>query len=99
MIDPEAMVPTGTGVHADAPPGLRISVWRPFLPSRPLAMTTTDADYVTFLSIDDELHEEIFTWQTREDIWGGVSDADIRRRLSDRMMSELEPVRPLSDRG
>ncbi len=79
--------------------GLRVTIWRPYAPDRPLAFQQAEATTMTAVGPEIQLQQEAFTWQVREDIWGGVVDSNLRERLSQRFISDFEPVLPPSQRG
>lgn len=54
---------------------------------------------MTLLGPEALLQQEAFTFQPKEDIWGGLVDSEVRERLSVRFISEFEPVKPPSERG
>jgi hypothetical protein len=76
----------------DTSAGVRITIWRPYTPDRPLAIQSSETDSVRVVGPDLPLQQEAFTWQVREDIWGGLVDSDLRQALSQRFISEFEPV-------
>lgn len=76
---------------------LRLSIWRDFVPRRPLL--PKEADGVRqMLTSDSNLQEEVYSWQLREDPFAGVTDEDVRRRLRERLLQRLEASRPPSER-
>jgi hypothetical protein len=67
-------------------------VWRPYEPDRPLTLQVGDSGTVTAVDNDVRLQQEAFAWQVREDIWGGLIDAELRGTLSQRFINDFEPV-------
>lgn len=54
---------------------------------------------MTLLGPESVLQQEVFTFQPKEDVWGGLVDSELREALSARFISEFEPVRPPNERG
>ena len=79
--------------------GVRVTIWRPYAPDRPLAFQSADSETLRLVSPEMQFQQEAFTWQAREDIWGGVVNAEVRERLSQRFITDFEPVLPPSERG
>jgi len=52
-----------------------------------------------FVGPEDELQEEAFTWVTREDVWGGITDDTVRETLREHFVSEFEPTLAPHERG
>jgi hypothetical protein len=84
---------------SDTSAGLRITIWRPYTPERPLTIRKGETDTVTLVSPDMLLQQEAFTWQVREDVWGGLPDNDLREALSHALIGRFEPVLPPAQRG
>lgn len=76
----------------DTSAGVRVTIWRAFAPDRTITFQTHEADAVTVVGPDFLFQREAFTWQPKEDIWGGLADADVRTRLSQRLQVEFEPA-------
>jgi hypothetical protein len=72
--------------------GVRITVWRPYQPDRPLTLQLGDSETVTAVHNGVRLQQEAYAWQVREDIWGGLIDAELRETLSQRFIRDFEPV-------
>jgi hypothetical protein len=66
---------------------LRISVWRDFVPTRSLTVRRDGDPDHRLLSGDAHLQREVFSWQTREDLFAGVSDEEIRDRLREKLLA------------
>jgi hypothetical protein len=58
-----------------------------------------DAETLTLVGPDVRFQQESFSWQAREDIWGGVVDSDLRQQISQRVIDEFEPVLPPDQRS
>jgi hypothetical protein len=72
---------------------IHISIWREFKPRRPL--THVDRRFDTN---DAELWEEVFSWRTEEDCFGGIEDAELRKNLHDLLVERFQPERPPEER-
>lgn len=46
----------------------------------------------------DSLYEQVFVWTTEEDIWGGISDSDLARRLKAELIQAFTPFSPPDQR-
>lgn len=84
---------------ADTSAGLRITVWRPYVPDRPLTIRKGSDDTISVVGPDMQLQQEAFTWQVKEDVWGGLTDSEVRQQLSQKFITEFEPVRPPAQRS
>lgn len=79
----------GDQVVGDSHTKLRISVWRDFTPQKALTLRSLGRDEHQLLSADTELQQEIFTWQMREDPFGGISDDAARAKLRDLLIDRF----------
>jgi hypothetical protein len=43
--------------------------------------------------------QDAFSWHVREDIWGGVIDADVRAGLAAKLIGDFQRILPPSERG
>lgn len=83
----------------DISAGFRVTIWRPYTPVRALTLKDAGSENMTLLGPEAVLQQEAFTFQPKEDVWGGLVDSDAREALSVRFISDFEPVRPPSERG
>ena len=83
----------------DTSAGLRITVWRPYTPDRPLTIRVGTDDTISAVGPDMQLQQEAFTWQVKEDVWGGLADSELRQQLSQKLITDFEPVLPPTQRG
>ena len=74
-----------------------LTIWRDFVPSRPLAITT-DEDGRQIYGSDSELQEQVYSWPLREDAFAGISDYEIRTDLHARLLHRLADSNPPSER-
>jgi hypothetical protein len=79
--------------------GVRITIWRPYTPERQLAFQLESNEPLMLVRPEMQLQQEAFAWQVREDVWGGVTDADRRLELSQRTIADFEPILPPSQRS
>ncbi len=82
---------------------LTLSIWRDFVPQRPLAFIL-DEEASQVLDAHSTLQEQIYSWSTREDVFGGIIDDEIRsslhRQLVELFADSIEPSkRPLEALG
>ena len=86
----------------DQAPSIRVSIWRSHRPGRHLTYYTGRAD-APVMRVGDadamDLLEEVFAWHTRDDVWGGLDDLDLRTRFIDRIKSEFDPLQAPFDRS
>ena len=75
----------------------RISVWRDFNPKRTVVGHSLN-NQERGLMFPDNLQEEVYSWQTSEDPFGGVADVTVRDQLRSHLFDHLEPSRPPSER-
>lgn len=75
---------------------LTLSIWRDFMPTRPLALP--DDEGWQLLDSQSGLQEEVYSWQLREDVFAGVSDDAARTDLRDRLLGRLADSRPPAER-
>lgn len=49
--------------------------------------------------LDWELHEQVYSWEPQEDIWGSLIDVEQTRRARAALVEAFDPSRPASDRS
>lgn len=76
---------------------LRISVWRDFNPKRTV-VGQDSSNQGQGLMIPDNLQEEVYSWQTLEDPFGGVADVTVRNQLRSHLFDRLAPSQPPAER-
>ena len=74
-----------------------LTIWRDFVPPRPLAIDTHEDGRQVFDS-DSGLQEQIYSWPVREDAFAGISDDQTRTELHDRLVNRLADSTPPSER-
>ena len=52
----------------------------------------SEEETITAVDNDVRLQQEVFAWQVREDIWGGLIDAELRETLSQRFINDAESL-------
>lgn len=82
---------------AEAATGLEIIVWRPFEPPHQILFAASPEATLQYVS--EGAHRDIFRWQTREDVWGGIKDPDLRQRLREKLVNGFDPFAPSVDRS
>ena len=83
-------------MRADPGPKLTISIWRDFVPARPL--TLPDEDGNQLLNSESGLQEEVYHWRQREDVFAGIIDDAMRMDLHDRFVGSLNDSKPPDER-
>ena len=63
-----------------------LTIWRDFVPSRPLAADSHEDGRQVFDS-DSGLQEQVYSWPLWEDVFAGISDDQIRTDLHERLVS------------
>jgi hypothetical protein len=77
---------------------IKLSVWREFVPNRALILRHGDNVGHEVLGGESDLLQEVYTWRTREDPFGGVSDDGSRMRLRESLIDRFEASQPPSKR-
>ena len=57
-----------------------------------MAFASAELNDVFYYRTGDLFHHEVFAWSFREDVWGGLTDEEERRRLRDRITSDFDPL-------
>lgn len=83
-------------MDGDSGVSLTLSIWRDFMPTRPLALPDDEGGQL--LDSESGLQEEVYSWQLREDAFAGVSDNATRMDLRDRLLGRLADFKPPSER-
>jgi hypothetical protein len=73
----------------EAATGLKITVWRSYTPTRPLAHSANTE--LLYLDSAGKLQQDVFSWQVHEDVWGGIVDQSVRQALSERLVADFDP--------
>ena len=76
----------------------KLSVWRDFVPSKALILRQDGGKGRQVLANESELQQEVYSWHTREDPFGGVSDEDARIRLRELLVDRFEASQPPANR-
>lgn len=83
----------------EATAGLRVTVWRPYSSERALAVVRPGEPELSYIDEQVGLHQDIYSWQTREDVWGGLVDDALRAGLRNRILEGFQPYADPSERG
>ena len=84
---------------SDSPP-FRLSLWKDYVPQRTLIAMQVEANgQEPKVIVQDNLQEEIYSWHTLEDPFGGVTDSELRQKLHQALVERLNPSLPPSQRG
>ncbi len=79
--------------------GARVTIWRPFSPDKALTYHRGAAENVSVVGPDMVFQQEAFSWQIREDIWGGVVDSEVRSGLAAKLIGDFQPILPPTERS
>ena len=74
-----------------------LTIWRDFVPPRPLAISTQEDRRQVFDS-ESGLQEQVYSWPLREDAFAGVADDEDRKKLHERLVDQLADSNPPSQR-
>ena len=74
-----------------------LTIWRDFVPPRPLAINTQGDGRQVFDS-NSGLQEQVYSWQLREDALAGVADDQSRKELHEHLVGRLADSNPPSER-
>ena len=79
----------------------RLTIWKPADPKRPLLIFAKNGDGTGTAHDqgDFDFHEEMYSWEPREDVWLSVSDAEDQRNLRSLLVDRFSPERPVGERG
>ena len=83
---------------------LKISVWAAYDGDAPFIMAAPGGEGADPIVRElprfaSGLHREVYSWQTTEDVLGGVVDPEHREALSEALFIALHPVKAPSERG
>ncbi|MCY4461806.1 MAG: hypothetical protein OXC26_15630 [Albidovulum sp.] len=85
-------------MNSDSPP-FKLSLWKDYVPQRTLIATQVEENGAAPKVISQEnLQEEIYSWHTLEDPFGGVIDPELRQKLHHALVERLNPSLPPSQR-
>jgi hypothetical protein len=83
---------------ADSLTKIKFSVWRDFVPNKTLMLRQGDDEEHRLLAGGSDLQQEVYSFQVREDPFGGVSDEALRSRLRELLVDRFEASEPPSKR-
>ena len=86
----------GVRVRSDPGAKLTLSIWRDFVPARPLALP--DDEGRQLLDSESGLQEEVYSWRLREDVFAVISDDATRMGLRERLVGRLNDSKPPAER-
>ncbi len=91
---------------------LKLSAWRPVRSQQELhySHVKSGSDHNSLITVGDEqsksfsfsknnLFEQIYSWSTREDVWGGICGEEIRVELKDLLFSSFSEGLSPAERG
>lgn len=89
---------SGERMTADTSVKLKLSVWREFNPTRALIQWRAESSELHVLTGDRHLQQEIYSWQMKEDPFGGVADNAMRSNLHDLLMERFASSKSPAER-
>jgi hypothetical protein len=76
----------------------RLTIWRPLAHSRPISVEPIEATgEPTVLGIES-VHEAIYEWQPKIDVWGSLPGSDVTNELREQLR-RFHPFEPRSERA
>jgi hypothetical protein len=79
---------------------LRLEVWRPARPDRRLLYEEPDDDGQSLNELQaDHLHEQIYGWRLRGDVWTSLKTEESADTIRERLTTDFSPTRPPNERG
>ena len=76
---------------------LTLSIWRDFVPPRPLIRTDEEGSRI--FDSDSGLQQLVYSWPLREDAFSGIASDGTRSDLHNRLVHRLADSKPPSERG
>lgn len=81
-----------------------LSIWRDYTPPHRIALSSSEqtGDKQTEFQVvtpENELQAEVYSWPLRTDVWVGIPDEEVRRRLLDKLLDGLDVTLPPADRS
>jgi hypothetical protein len=73
----------------DAATGFEIIVWRPYEPPHQIAFADAGSRSLVYLA--EQAQRDVYRWRTREDVWAGLRDDEIRQRLREQITAGFDP--------
>ena len=80
------------------PVKVKLSVWKDFAPTRALLLRDDASLEHRVLSLESNLQQEVYVWQTREDPFAGVADDAARERLREKLIDWFAAAKPPAER-
>lgn len=77
-----------------APSAFRLSVWKPANLARRFMVCSSAQT-----NLECELHEQMYSWEPDEDVWGSLKDGEQTRRARTALIEAFDPSKPVSERS
>lgn len=77
---------------------LRLSVWREFTPESTLTQWRAASSELANLTATSDLQREVYSWQMKDDPFGGISDEGSRLKLHDLLLRQYSSSRAPEER-
>lgn len=75
-----------------------VSIWRDHAPPHDVALRTEQAGFQV-VAPEHELQAKVYSWPLRTDVWAGIPNGEVRRRLREKLFELLEVTRPPTERS
>lgn len=72
----------------------RLAVWKPANLARRLMVYSADQTHMQCM-----FHEQVYSWETEEDIWGSLVDVDQTRKVKSALIDAFDPSRSPEERS
>ena len=93
----------GATVSPDTNVQFHLSIWRDYTPPHSIALrseqTGDKQPGFQVMTPENELQTEVYSWSLRTDVWVGIPDEEVRRRLFDKLLIGLDVTLPPADRS
>ena len=76
----------------------RLSIWRDYTPPRIVALRTEQTGGQV-VAPEHEMQAEVYSWPSRTDVWAGIPNEEVRRRLIDKLLERLDFTLPPAERS
>jgi len=90
-------------VSPDTNVQFHLSIWRDYTPPHSIALrseqTGDKQPGFQVMTPENELQTEVYSWSLRTDVWVGIPDEEVRRRLSDKLLDRLDVTLPPDERS
>ena len=75
-----------------------LSIWKDYSPPHKVALRSEQTG-VQVVTPEHGLQAEVYSWPLRTDVWAGIPNDEVRRRLVDKLLERLEVTLPPAERS